>query len=209
MTSLGKGQCQVWKHGNSRFHTDDYNLPSHNDSFGESKLKIWLAFNEMGLISQFWQESKARLVANFKHHCLKWYKKCGLKSVVKTHVYSVHKTKIHVWYHVSNNMFLCLKNIIMCLVCMCLIFKKLTTRYKFNIYYLTREKKSAYFTVALILLPLFLLFPFSTLKLLIPSSLSNTKPTPSHSSSPSTQTKIQGWASFSFESHLHCLQSKT
>ena len=104
----------------------------------------------------------------------------------------------------ANNMFQCLKNIIVCL-----IFKKLKTRYKFNIYYLTREKKSAYFTVALILLPLFLLFPFSTLKLLIPSSLSNTKPTPSHSSSPSTQTKIQGWASFSFGSHLHCLQSKT
>ena len=88
-------------------------------------------------------------------------------------------------------MFQCLKNIIVYLVCVCLIFKKLKTRYKFNIYYLMREKKSAYITVALILLPLFLLFPFSTLKLLIPSSLSKTKPTPSHSSSPSTQTKIQ------------------
>ena len=71
MTRLGKGQCQVWKHGNSRFYTDDYNLPSNNDSFGERKLKIWLTFNEMGSISQFWQESKAHLVANFNHRCLK------------------------------------------------------------------------------------------------------------------------------------------
>ena len=77
------------------------------------------------------------------------------------------------------------------------------------IYYLRREKKSTYFTVAFILLPMFLLFPFSSLKLLVPSSSSKTKPMPSHSSSPLTQTKIHGWALLSFISHLYCQQSKT
>ena len=83
----------------------------------------------------------------------------------------------------------------MCLVCVCLIFKKADNRYK--IIFISEEREENHFTIAL-LLPLFLLFPFSSLKLLIPSSSSKTKLTPLQSSSPSMQTKIHGWASVGF-----------
>ena len=63
---------------------------------------------------------------DFKNCCLKICENCGLKSVVEIRVFSVYKKKC-VWYHGLNNMFQCSKNINMCLVCVCSIFKKVDT----------------------------------------------------------------------------------
>ena len=77
---------------------------------------------------------RARLVIEFKNCCLKIYKNCGLKSVVEKCVLLFIKQKKCVWYHSLNNMFQCSKNINMCLVCVCLIFKKADILYKIKIF---------------------------------------------------------------------------
>ena len=79
--------------------------------------------------------SRARLVIEFKNFCLKRCENCGLKSVVEKNVLVFIKPKKKiVWYHGLNNMFQCSKNINMCLVCVCLIFKKADTLCKINFF---------------------------------------------------------------------------
>ena len=48
---------------------------------------------------------------SFKNCCLKRCENCGLKNVVKKHIFSVNKTKKCVWYHDLNNIFQYSKNI--------------------------------------------------------------------------------------------------
>ena len=38
-------------------------------------------------------KAQVHLVANFKHHYLKGYENCGLKSVLETRISNVHKAK--------------------------------------------------------------------------------------------------------------------
>ena len=78
---------------------------------------------------------RAHLVIVFKNCCLKRCENCGLKSVVEKNVLVFIKQKEKsVWYHGLNNMFQCSKNINMCLVCVCLIFKKADTLCKINFF---------------------------------------------------------------------------
>ena len=61
----------------------------------------------------------ACLVIKFKNYYLKRCENCDLKSVVEKYVLvSIKKNKKKsVWDHGLNNIFQCLKNINMCLVC--------------------------------------------------------------------------------------------
>ena len=94
----------------------------------------------------------------------------------------------------------------MCLVCVCLIFRKTNNWYKIIFIIWGERRKSFYRCPSSPTIPSFsVFFPDASHSL----SSSKTKPMPSQSSSPSMKTKIHGWASLSFGSHLHCQYSKT